>query len=146
MSEFEQRYWGNFRGCIRWSDADQVADRVATSPGPWYAALPEAGSGARVVELTPDEAAERLRQRLAEMRRLKRGDYCNLVFVDEPEAPSLIKAFHPKRAGDACRVGGNPIPPWDLISDTPIDPAVFASSEPPAQAQGIWQRVLRIGS
>lgn len=146
LSDFEQRYWGSFRGCIRWSHAEQVADRVAASEGPWYAASPEEGGSAEVVELTSAEAAERLRKSLAEMRRLKRGDYCNLVFVDDPEHPSLIKAFHPKRAGDACRVGGDPIPPWDLISDRPIDPAVFAPSEAPVQSEGWFRRALRIGS
>jgi hypothetical protein len=146
MSEFEQRYWGRFSACLRWDDAEAVAERVAAAEGPWYAANPEEGSAAPVVELSPGQAAERLRERLAEMRRLKKSDYCNLVFVDVPEAPSMIKAFHPKRAGDACRVGGEPIPPWDLLSILPIDPALFASSEAPAQKQGIWQRVLRIGS
>ncbi|MFB6261222.1 MAG: hypothetical protein ABEJ96_05415 [Thiohalorhabdaceae bacterium] len=146
MNDFEQRYWGSFRGCIRWTDAEQLIERVAASEGPWYAASPEAGSSAEVVELAADAAADRLRRRMAEMQRLKRGDYCNLIFADDAEAPSLIKAFHPKRAGDACRVGGDPIPPWDLISRVPIDPAVFAASEAPAQAGGWWQRVLRIGS
>jgi hypothetical protein len=146
MSEFEQRYWGRFSACLRWNDAEAVAERVAAAEGPWYAVNPEEGSGASVVELSPEEAADRLRERLTEMRRLKRGDYCNLVFVDDPESPGLIKAFHPKRAGDACRVGGDPIPPWDLLSRVPIDPVVFASGEAPAQKQGGWRRVLRIGS
>ena len=146
MSEFEQRYWGRFSGCIRWADAEAVAARVAASEGPWYAASAEEGGEAAVAELSPEAAAERLRERVAEMRRLKRGDYCNLVFVDDPEAPGLVKAFHPKRAGDACRVGGDPIPPWDVLSRSPIDPSVFAPSEAPAQKQGVWKRVLRIGT
>ena len=146
MSEFEQRYWQRFSACLRWADAEAVAERVAASEGPWYGASPEDGEGAGVAELTPEEAAERLRQRLAEMQRLKKSDYCNLVFVDDPDRPGMIKAFHPKRAGDACRVGGDPIPPWDLLSRVPIDTSLFASTEAPAQKQGMWQRVLRIGS
>lgn len=146
MSEFEQRYWGRFSACLRWADAEAAAEAVATSAGPWYAASPEEGGDAAVAELSSAEAAERLHQRLGEMRRLKRSDYCNLVFVDDLESPGMIKAFHPKRAGDACRVGGDPIPPWDVLSTVPIDAAVFAPSEPPAQKQGVWQRVLRIGS
>lgn len=146
MSEFEQRYWGRFSACLRWADAEAVAEAVAISAGPWYAASPEEGGNAAVAELSPAEAAERLRQRIAEMRRLKRSDYCNLVFVDDFEHPGMIKAFHPKRAGDACRVGGNPIPPWELLAAVPIDTQVFAPSEAPAQKQGLWQRVLRIGS
>jgi hypothetical protein len=43
-------------------------------------------------------------------------------------------------------VGGDPIPPWELLAAVPIDTQVFASSEAPAQKQGLWQRVLRIGS
>lgn len=146
MSDFEQRYWGSFRACLRWPDAEAVAEQVAGGTGPWFAASPEEGASATVTELSPAAAAERLRERLTEMRRLKRSDYCNLLFVDDPEAPGLIKAFHPKRAGDACRVGGDPIPPWDLLSTVAIDPVVFAPSEPPAQKRGVWQRVLRIGS
>ena len=145
MSEFRQHYWGHFAACLRWEQAQAVAERIAATAETWYRVQPEQ-TPLSVLEEGAADAARQLRDHVAEMQRLKRGDYCNLVFVDDLESPGLIKAFHPKRAGDACRVGGDPIPPWDLLSDSPIDPAVFAPSEAPAQKQGVWQRMLRIGS
>jgi len=147
MSEFAERYWGRFSGCIRWEHAEAVAEAAAASGATWYAVSPEAGPEAPVETLSGEEAAERLREHLAEMRRAKKGDYCNLVFVDDPEAPGLIKVFHPRRSGDACRVGGDPIPPWLLLSRYPVESAVYAP-EPPAEDEPVsrWRRVLRIGS
>ncbi|MFP4559885.1 MAG: hypothetical protein ACLFQ3_01055 [Thiohalorhabdus sp.] len=145
MSEFAERYWGSFTGCIRWEQAEAVADRVAAGEGPWYAVSPEAGAAAEVEKLGAGEAAARLRERLGEMRRLKKGDYCNLAFVDDAEEPCLIKLFHPKRAGDACRVGGDPIPPWVVLSRYVVDPEVFAPAREEGQGSW-WQRMIRIGA
>ncbi len=146
MTEFADRYWGRLPACIRWEHAEAAAEHIAGSEVPWYAASPEDGTAAAVQELDAAGAAALLRERLAEMRRLKQGPYCNLVFMDDREAPSLLKLFHPRRAGDACRVGGDPIPPWLVISRLPIDTAAFRRGEAPAQEQGLWKRVLRIGS
>ncbi|KPV39467.1 hypothetical protein AN478_09875 [Thiohalorhabdus denitrificans] len=145
MSEFAERYWGSFTGCIRWEQAEAVAERLAATEGPWYVVSPEEGAAAAVEELAPTEAAERLGGHLAEMQRLKKGPYCNLAFVDDAEDPRLIKLFHPKRAGDACRVGGDPIPPWVVLSRYPVDPAVFAPAREEPQGSW-WQRMIRIGS
>ena len=99
-----------------------------------------------VHELSAAETAERFREHVAEMQRIKGGAYCNLVFVDELDSPGLIKAFHPRRSGDACRVGGDPIPPWLLLSRYPVEPAVYAPAPAEAAPVPLWRRVLRISS
>jgi hypothetical protein len=145
MSAFAERYWGRLSACMRWTHAEALAERVAGLDGPWYWAEPE-NEPVPILELTPTKAAGRFRERVTEMQRLKKGEYCNLIFADDPDSPDLVKLFHPRRAGDACRVGGDPIPPWGVLSRMPVDKSVFA----PAQSQGddrrLWQRVLRIGS
>jgi len=146
MSEFAERYWGRFSGCIRWEQAEAVAAAVADSGGTWYAVAPEDGPEAAVATLSAAEAAARLREHIAEMQRIKGGAYCNLVFVDEPDSPGLIKAFHPRRSGDACRVGGDPIPPWLLLSRYPVESAVYAPAPAEAAPVPLWRRVLRISS
>lgn len=145
MSEFTERYWGRLAACLRWSHAEAVAERLAVAEGPWYWAEPE-NDPVPVQELTPKEAADRFRERVAEMRRLKKGDYCNLIFADDPEDPGLVKLFHPKRAGDACRVGGDPIPPWGVLSRWPVDKSVFAPAQSGEDTPRLWQRVLRLGT
>lgn len=148
MSEFREHYWGRFSACLRWEQAESLAERLAASGWTWYAVVPESPP-VTVEELSAEEAAARFREHLAEMRRLKRGDYCNLVFVDDTEVPTLIKAFHPKRAGDACRVSGDSIPPWLVLSQHPVDPTVFAGGveeeqERPAWLQRIFPRADRL--
>lgn len=136
MSEFAEHYWGHFAACLRWEQAEAVAERAAGT-GPWQAVRPEQ-SPVAVEDLSGEQAAQRLREDLAEMRRLKRGDYCNLVFVDDPDDPGLIKAFHPRRAGDACRVGGEPIQPWLVLSRYPVDTGVFETGAGPEEEQSSW--------
>lgn len=148
MTEFAERYWGRLPACLRWEHAEALADRLAESGATWYAVSPEEGAAARPWELDAAGAAALLRERLTEMRRLKNSPYCNLVFVDDPEDPALLKAFHPRRAGDACRVGGDPIPPWLVISRLPIDLAVLSPGGPETGSDSgtWWKRALRIGS
>ena len=148
MSEFRERYWGRFSAWLRWEQAEALAERLAAAGGTWHAAVPECPP-VTVQELSAAEAAAYFREHLAEMQRLKRGDYCNLVFVDDPDAPGLIKAFHPKRAGDACRVGGEPIPPWLVLSRNPVDTDIFPGSseeeaERPSWLQRLFHRAERL--
>ena len=146
MSAFAERYWGHFGACLRWTDAEALAGRVAAQPGPWYWAEPE-NDGVPVHTLDADAAAARFREHVAEMQRLKKGAYCNLIFADNSEEPGLIKLFHPRRSGDACRVGGDPIPPWGVLSRYPVDTAVFGTGgETEGESPRLWRRLLRIGS
>ena len=48
MSEFAERYWGRFSGCIRWEQAEAVAAAVVDSGETWYAVAPEDGPEAAV--------------------------------------------------------------------------------------------------
>ncbi|MFA9461375.1 hypothetical protein [Thiohalorhabdus methylotrophus] len=147
MERFAERYWGRFTGCIRWEQAEDAARGVEAMGGVWYAARPEAEESDDAERLDGAGAARLLRTRLAEMRRLKKGEFCNLVFVDDAEAPNLIKIFHPRRAGDACRVGGEPVRPWLVLSRYPVDPTVFAPRGEGREGKRTWwKRMLRIGA
>jgi hypothetical protein len=148
MSEFRQHYWGHFAACLRWEQAQAVAERIAATAETWYRLHPEQ-TPLSVIEEGAADAAGQLRDHVAEMQRLKRGNYCNLVFVDDFEAPALIKAFHPRRAGDACRVGGDPIPPWLVLSRLPVDTGVFEpeageESAPPSWLSRLFHRSERL--
>ena len=65
---------------------------------------------------TLPEDAGRLAQRVGEiegfLRRHQRADYCGFVYVDDKEAPTLIKVFDPRNAS-SCSLG-SPVPVYTL--------------------------------
>jgi len=138
---FLSRYKGYFRNLLKWEELDalwlQLRDNKDQS---WYLYA--------VGETPPTRPAdaEQLERFIDEVDRLLRKeheeDYCGIVYVDDVEAPSLIKIFDPNNLGSVCGPGFGPppLPGWIMSQLPPCD--LNAAFPPPANRRRWWQRLL----
>ncbi len=107
---FRDRFYGRFAGLLAWEDVAAVFARVIAVPSGWWI------YDTREPLPTLPEDAGRLAQRVGEiegfLRRHQRADYCGFVYVDDKEAPTLIKVFDPRNAS-SCSLG-SPVPVYTL--------------------------------
>lgn len=119
MSPFQTKLNGPLQGVMHWRDWDALRARlVAGDDARWHAyavgePLPE-----------PPLPATALKAVLAEidglLRRDHGEDYLGIVYVDDLDAPSLIKIYDPNHLGSACgSIGFKVVPGWVLSLDPP---------------------------
>ncbi|TXH73964.1 hypothetical protein [Thiobacillus sp.] len=120
MNLFEAKLNGTLYGLMRWQDWDALRVRLGNDPGyRWYAyavgsELPHEtlGTNALLVLLNEIDAL---------LRRDHTEDYLGIVYVDNPDHPSLIKIYDPNNLGASCGSIGFKVPPgWVLSLDRPI--------------------------
>lgn len=136
-TDFLDRFNGGFTGILHWHQLDRLWESVASGEG-WYI-YP-------VGEMPPDAPAdsERLRDFLRGIDRLLRAehdeDYCGVVYVDSPQAPSLIKIFDPNNLGSSCGSSGlRVLPGWVLSLARPVD---LPAAMPPTRSRRRWWQSL----
>ncbi|WP_455234832.1 hypothetical protein [Thiogranum longum] len=138
--DFRGAFKGSFSGVLRWEQLDRLWERVrADAGGGWYLYA--------VGESPPNEtvAADYLLRFLAEIDQLLRRehaeDYCGVVYVDDPEAPSFVKIFDPNNLGVSCGYSDNPpLPGWILSKLPPVD--LQAPMPLPGNRRRWWQRLF----
>ncbi len=113
-SKFEKALSGRFEGILRWADLDKLWARLKAADGAFYVYevgtdVPDKPLGAKALAARVDEINKILRDNHDE-------DYCGIVYVDDPDAPSLIKVFGPKNLGASCGTSGSKIWPRWVIS------------------------------
>lgn len=137
MSDFETKLNGTLYGLMQWRDWDALRARLqAAGDAPWYAyavgdVLPE-------VPITSTALAGFLTEIDALLRRDHDEDYLGIVYVDDPEAPSLVKIYDPNNLGSTCGSIGFKVPPgWILSQDMPK--AIAAVAPLPGNRRRWWQ-------
>jgi hypothetical protein len=141
---FLAAFRGSFSGILRWPQLDALWQRLREEPGQsWYIYA--------VGEPPPSEPAshEQLERFIAEVDKLLRTehkeDYCGIVYVDDPQAPSFIKIYDPNNLGVVCGFSDNPpLPAWILSRLKPVD--LPASLPPPGGRRRWWQKLLAAGN
>ena len=135
---FRARLGGTFQGVMRWEGLDALWSRLRL--GRWFVYQTDLAPPAE--PLDGDALAARLAEIDAELRREHAYDYCGIVYVDDPEAPTLVKVYDPANLGTSCSHGDAPIPPkWILCTARPA--SIAREAPAPAFRWRLWRSRLR---
>ena len=115
MITFKKHYNGRFINMLRWHQLDELWLKVKQiQPDSWYIYLLKAP-----VPNTPVDATT-LNQFIQEvdifLRQKHSYDYCGIVYVDDPNNPSMIKIFDPNNLGAVCGSSGSKVLPRWLLT------------------------------
>ena len=136
---FKQYYRGYFINMLRWQQLDALWEQVKLIPEGWYIYF--------VGKSVPDSqvTVEQLNEFIKEIDKLLRTehdyDYCGIVYVDNPQSPSMIKIFDPNHLGASCGSSGQVIFPGWVLSRIPPEPLV-TSLLLPENRKRWWHRLF----
>ncbi|MDM8559052.1 hypothetical protein [Candidatus Parabeggiatoa sp. HSG14] len=141
MTSFQKHYKGRFINMLRWSQLDQLWDKVKAQPEDWYIYFV-----GETTPITPADAVA-LNHFIEEIDQLlhkeHQYDYCGIVYADNKEKPSMVKIFDPHNLGSSCGSSGIAIPPRWLL--TRILPESIVDEAPiPNNRKRWWQRLFSI--
>ncbi len=133
--DFYHAYTGRCKNLLRWDDLAALWAQVqADAGGGWY--LYVVGEPPPIQPAADHEVQCFIAEVDALLHREHREDYCGIVYVDDPQVPSLIKVFHPNRLGVVCGSSDrhNPtLPAWIMSKRPPV-----AIDRPPARPKRRW--------
>ncbi|MGD2076575.1 MAG: hypothetical protein PVI91_02640 [Gammaproteobacteria bacterium] len=138
--DFRTAFKGTFTGILRWPQLDALWERIRSDAnGGWY--LYAVGE-APPVECVSAQELRRFIDSIDELlRREHDEDYCGIVYVDDPGAPSFVKIFDPNNLGVSCGYSDNPpLPGWILSKLPPVD--LQAPMPLPGNRRRWWQRLF----
>ncbi len=149
-SAYLKQIHGSFQGLLKWEDFDAYWARLredaqgdAADSSGWY--LYAVGA------TPPEHPAERatllrfLDESQALLHKEHEEEYCGIVYVDQYDAPSMIKIYDPSNLGLSCGSSENPpLPGWILSRLPPID--LPTALQPPQNRQRWWQRILGLST
>ena len=117
---------------------------AAYAPLPLSSALPEEDETDMTDETPPTEPlsgvplAARIDSIDAQLRREHAYDYCGIVYVDDVDAPTLVKIYDPRNLGTSCSHGAAPIPPRWILST--VQPAsIEREARKPGHRWRLWK-------
>lgn len=136
MSDFETKLDGTLYGLMRWTDWDALRSRLLADAGKrWFAYA--VGADIPAMPLLPAALQTLLEEIDALLRRDHDQDYLGIVYVDDLDAPSLIKIYDPNNLGSTCGSIGHKVPPGWVLSLDP--PSVIATITPlPGNRRRWW--------
>ncbi|HHS94340.1 MAG TPA: hypothetical protein ENK63_03235 [Rhodobacterales bacterium] len=135
---FWRAYQAPAKGLLRWDEADALLVLLAGAGGGWYvfdlhAAPPTTPSDDITATL------EAVREMYAPVRD---RSYCGTIYVDDPEAPTLVKFFDPYQMGATCGSSGERTLPRYVFSRIKPDPLPEPEPEP---KPGFFARLAGLG-
>jgi hypothetical protein len=136
---FLTAFKGGFSNLLRWPQLDSLwANLRQQREASWYAYA--VGEVPPTAPLTADELDTFIQEIDTLLRQEHQEDYCGIVYVDNPEAPRLIKIYDPNNLGVVCGFSdAPPLPGWTLSLDPPCD--LQKALPPPANRRRWWQRL-----
>lgn len=131
---FQARLKGTFQGILKWQQLDALWARVKT--GQWF--FYQVGENLPEKSLSGDELAVRIDALNTLLRHEHDYHYCGIVYVDNVDAPTLIKVYDPNNLGSSCSRSTTPTPPRWILST--VQPAPIESHVPaPNNRRRWWQ-------
>lgn len=144
MNAFEAKLNGTLYGLMQWSAWDRLqASLREDSAAHWYVSA--AGTTAPARPLDPVALHVLLDEITALLRNDHREDYLGIVYVDDVDAPTLVKIYDPNNLGASCGSIGFKVPPgWVLSLDrpTPIEAATPLPGNRRRWWEALQQRLL----
>jgi hypothetical protein len=135
---FEQSLHGRFEGILRWPDLDDLWVQVKASKRPWY--IYEVGMDVPDAPISETKLAGEIDAINKLLRDNHDEDYCGIVYVDDPETPTLVKVFGPKNLGASCGSSGSKTwPRWILSHMAPSAVGVKLDDK----GKPTWWKALR---
>ena len=137
---FLKKYQGYFRNLLTWGELERFWEYLSASEAGWFVYA--------IGETPPDKPATHrelvtfIQELDALLRHEHKEDYCGIVYVDDPEAPSMAKIYDPNNLGSVCGsgFGAPPLPGWVFSRLKPTDlPSAFP---PPANRRRWWRRLF----
>lgn len=140
MSAFETKLNGLLHGLMRWSDWDDLRARIRSgSSVGWYAYA--VGADVPDAPMHPASLGPLLDEIDALLRNDHGEDYLGIVYVDDVDAPTLVKIYDPNQLGAACgSIGYKVSPGWVLSLDRP---SAIESAAPLPGGRRRWWDGLR---
>lgn len=139
MGRFTEILNGPLYGVMSWEHWDKLREQLGADSHQWY--VYNVGHG------IPLDAVSResLRLILSELNELLRRDheekYLGIVYVDNFDAPELVKIYDPNNLGSSCGSSGSLVPPGWVLSIHQPDP--IASDIPlPNNRRRWWEKLL----
>jgi len=139
QANFSSAFRGRFCNLLTWDSLDALWQTLRAETGAgWYIyaigmPVPEQPASAAALRRFID-AVDAL------LRHDHREDYCGIVYVDNPQAPTLIKIFDPHNLGTSCGSSKNPPLPGWVLSRLPPEP--LDDKRPlPASRQRWWREL-----
>jgi len=138
--DFLAQFQGGFAGVLHWHQLDALWERLrAGTDSVWYVYA--------VGEVPPERAATaaELDRFITEVDHLlhteHHHDYCGVVYVDQTDAPGMVKIFDPNHLGSSCGSSGlRVLPGWVLSRAAPVD--LEAEVPPPRARRRWWQSIF----
>jgi hypothetical protein len=135
-ADFHTAFRGRFSNLLTWDSLDTLWQTVRAQAGAgWY--IYAIGMPAPTRPASADDVKRFVDALDALLRHDHREDYCGIVYVDNREAPTLVKIFDPHNLGTSCGSSKHaPLPGW-ILSRLPPEPLVDKRSLP-AGRQRWW--------
>ena len=109
---FRARLTGTFYGVLQWQQLDLLWERIKS--GPWF--FYQVGETPPERPLIGEVLAARIDALNTLLRHDHEYDYCGIVYVDDPEKPTLVKVYDPNNLGSSCSRSSTPTPPRWILS------------------------------
>lgn len=138
-----EQFRGSFVSMMRWPQLDSFWETLRQqADAGWYVYA--------IGEPPPDQPLDesRLKAFISQVDKLlheeHEEDYCGIVYVDNPQAPTFIKIYDPNNLGVSCGYSDNPpLPGWTLSLAPPCD--LEHALPPPGNRQRWWRRLFQHG-
>lgn len=132
---FSQRLNGRFDGMVRLTDVDKLHADITANNG-WYLVCPDEALPRDSV--SGQEASSHLQGLVQEILREERGVWTTMIYVQSAEDPTIIKVFHPRRAGCGCGPSMNVKPWWVLSRVSPEEVPAWSQTACTSPAKSSW--------
>ena len=141
ITRFIQTYTSGSHGVLRWEQLDAIWHAVHNGDDAWYAY--EIGADVPAEPLDAESLATFIKTTDLFLHQEHDADYCGVVYVDDIEAPSLLKIYHPRKMGASCGSSGDVVlPKWTLSTERPIDLLEWAAQKDDKPSW--WAKMLRV--
>lgn len=142
MTAFEIKLNGPLLGLMQWADWDRLEAILRTETvARWY--ISAVGADAPVTPIDPASLYVLLDGIGMLLKNDHQEDYLGIVYVDDLDAPSLIKIYDPNNLGAACGSISFKVPPgWVLSLDRPTP--IAAATPLPGNRRRWWDAMHRL--
>lgn len=109
-----RHYQGAFSSLLKWEDVDAFWGQLAATEAHWY--VFEKEKAAPQSPATEAQFSEILKAAEALVNARRKLSYSGAIYLDSPDAPSMIKIFDPVNMGSVCACSGERIMPKYILS------------------------------